>query len=66
VSVLGPLLLPTQFIGPALTSTGVPTLRVFAWQAAPLLLWTTVITLVITDVIRAGPARLYRLVATGL
>ncbi len=53
VSLLGPLLLPTQFTAAALTSTGVPPLRVIAWQAAAIVLWTTVVTLIITGVIRA-------------
>ncbi|MDF2047716.1 MULTISPECIES: small multidrug efflux protein [Microbacterium] len=53
VSLLGPLLLPTQFTAAALTSTGVPPMRVLAWQAAAIALWTTVITLIITGVIRA-------------
>ncbi|OZD32427.1 small multidrug efflux protein [Rhodococcus sp. 06-1477-1B] len=53
VSLLGPLLLPTQFTAAALTSTGVPPVRVIAWQAAAIVLWTTVVTLVITGVIRA-------------
>ncbi|KTR94261.1 small multidrug efflux protein [Microbacterium testaceum] len=53
VSLLGPLLLPTQFTAAALTSTGVPPMRVLAWQAAAIVLWTTVITLLITGVIGA-------------
>jgi len=53
VSLLGPLLLPTQFTAAALTSTGVPPMRVLAWQAAAIVLWTTVITLIITGVVRA-------------
>ncbi|MCY1716432.1 small multidrug efflux protein [Microbacterium sp. SL62] len=53
VSLLGPLLLPTQFTAAALTSTGVPPMRVIAWQAAAIALWTTMITLIITGVIRA-------------
>ncbi|ARJ06862.1 hypothetical protein GCM10010988_21920 [Cnuibacter physcomitrellae] len=53
VSLLGPLLLPTQFTAAALTSTGVPPRRVLAWQAAAIVLWTTVITLIVTGVIRA-------------
>lgn len=53
VSLLGPLLLPTHFTAAALTSTGVPPLRVIAWQAAAIVLWTTAITLIITGVIRA-------------
>lgn len=53
VSLLGPLLLPTQFTAAALASTGVPPLRVIAWQAAAIVLWTTAITLIITGVVRA-------------
>lgn len=53
VSLLGPLLLPTQFTAAALTSTGVPPTRVLAWQAAAIALWTTVVTLIITGVIGA-------------
>jgi hypothetical protein len=53
VSLLGPLLLPTQFTAAALTSTGVPPLRVIAWQAAAIVLWTTAITLITTGVVRA-------------
>lgn len=53
VSLLGPLLLPTQFTAAALTSTGVPPLRVIAWQAAAIVLWTTAIPLIITGVVRA-------------
>ncbi|MBM3716095.1 MAG: small multidrug efflux protein [Actinobacteria bacterium] len=52
VSLLGPLLLPTQFTAAALTSTGVSPVRVLAWQAAAIALWTTAVTLVITGVIR--------------
>jgi hypothetical protein len=53
VSLLGPLLLPTQFTAAALTATGVSPARVIAWQAAAIALWTTLITLVITGVLRA-------------
>lgn len=52
VSLLGPLLLPTQFTAAALTSTGVSPAHVIAWQAAAIALWTTVITLIIAGVIR--------------
>jgi uncharacterized membrane protein len=52
VSLLGPLLLPTQFTAAALTSTGVSPARVIAWQAAAIALWTTIITLIIAGVIR--------------
>ncbi|WP_405373024.1 MULTISPECIES: small multidrug efflux protein [unclassified Microbacterium] len=51
VSLLGPLLLPTQFTAAALTATGVPAGRVLIWQAAAIALWTTVVTLIIVGVI---------------
>jgi hypothetical protein len=54
VSLLGPLLLPTQFTAAALTSTGVSPARVIAWQAAAIALWTTVITLIIAGVFRVA------------
>lgn len=53
VSLLGPLLLPTQFTAAALSATGVSTARVLAWQAAAIVLWTTVLTLIVTGVIAA-------------
>lgn len=52
VSLLGPLLLPTQFTAAALTSTGVPPRRVIAWQAAAIALWTTGVTLIALGLIR--------------
>jgi len=51
VSLLGPLLLPTQFTAAALTATGVPPRRVLLWQGAAIVLWTTIVTLVITGVL---------------
>lgn len=51
VSLLGPLLLPTQFTAAALTATGVPPARVIAWQAVAIVLWTTLLTLVVTGII---------------
>lgn len=53
VSLLGPLLLPTQFTAAALTGTGVSPARVLVWQAAAIALWTTVLTLLITGVLFA-------------
>lgn len=52
VSLLGPLLLPTQFTAAALTSTGVSPARVLGWQAAAIALWTTGVTLVALGLIR--------------
>lgn len=51
VSLLGPLLVPTQFTTAFLTGTGVPVARVIAWQAAAIALWTTIVTLIITGVL---------------
>jgi hypothetical protein len=53
VSLLGPLILPTQFTAAALKGTGVPTRTVLFWQGAAIVLWTTLITLLITGVIAA-------------
>jgi len=51
VSLLGPLLLPTQFTAAALTATGVPPRTVLLWQGAAIVMWTTIITLFITGVL---------------
>ncbi len=51
VSLLGPLLIPTQFTSAALAATGVPARRVLLWQGIAIVLWTTAITLVITGII---------------
>ena len=50
VSLLGPLLVPTQITSAALVSTGVPAKTVLVWQAAAIVLWTTAVTLLITGV----------------
>ncbi|MFJ6679756.1 small multidrug efflux protein [Microbacterium sp. NPDC091382] len=54
VSLLGPLILPTQFTAAALKGTGVPTRTVLFWQATAIALWTTLVTLIITGVIAAA------------
>jgi hypothetical protein len=51
VSLLGPLLLPTQFTSAALTATGVSPARVLFWQGLAIVLWTTLFTLLVTGVI---------------
>jgi len=51
VSLLGPLLVPTQFTAAALTATGVPARTVLLWQGIAIVLWTTAITLIITGVL---------------
>ena len=51
VSLLGPLLLPTQFTATMLAAAGVTRARILFWQGLAIALWTTLITLVITGVI---------------
>ncbi|WP_300267313.1 small multidrug efflux protein [Microbacterium sp.] len=53
VSLLGPLLLPTQFTATMLAATGVGKVRVLVWQAIAIIGWTTVITLIITGALAA-------------
>lgn len=48
VSLLGPLLLPTQFTAAALVTVGVSKGRVLAWQAAAIVLWTSAVTAIAT------------------
>jgi len=51
VSLLGPLLIPTQFTAAALAATGVPARRVLLWQGIAIAMWTTLFTLLITGII---------------
>lgn len=51
VSLLGPLLLPTQFTATMLAAAGVTRGRILFWQGLAIVLWTTAVTLVITGVI---------------
>jgi hypothetical protein len=51
VSLLGPLLLPTQFTATMLAAAGVTRARILFWQGLAIALWTTAVTLVITGVI---------------
>ena len=44
-SLLGPLALPTQFTSATLVASGVSVPRVLVWQAAAIVLWTTIATL---------------------
>lgn len=53
VSLLGPLILPTQFTAAFLTAAGVRAPRVLFWQAIAIAAWTTLVTLIITGVVRA-------------
>ena len=51
VSLLGPLLLPTHFTAAALAGSGIPKAIVLFWQGIAIVLWTTILTLVVTGVI---------------
>ncbi|MGW9112002.1 small multidrug efflux protein [Microbacterium sp. NPDC055683] len=51
VSLLGPLLLPTQFTATMLAAAGVGRARILFWQGLAIAAWTTLVTLVITGVI---------------
>jgi hypothetical protein len=51
VSLLGPLLLPTQFTAAALTATGVPPAKVILWQGIAIVLWTTLLVLIVSGII---------------
>lgn len=53
VSLLGPLLLPTQFTATMLAATGVGKGRIFVWQGVAIVGWTTVIALIVTGVLFA-------------
>lgn len=53
VSLLGPLLLPTQFTAVMLAGAGVSKGRILVWQGVAIAVWTTAVTLLITGVISA-------------
>jgi len=53
VSLLGPLLLPTQFTATMLASAGVSTARVLFWQGLAIVGWTTLIGVLIGGVTQA-------------
>ncbi|MEV4777307.1 small multidrug efflux protein [Microbacterium sp. LWH12-1.2] len=53
VSLLGPLLLPTQFTATMLAAAGVGKVRILIWQAIAIIGWTTVITAIIGSAVYA-------------
>ncbi|MGF6822798.1 putative membrane protein [Microbacterium sp. ZKA21] len=53
VSLLGPLLLPTQFTATMLAAAGVGRARILIWQGVAIIGWTTLVTLILTGVIHA-------------
>lgn len=53
VSLLGPLLLPTQFTATMLAAAGVSKARILIWQGVAICLWTTVFAVLISGVLYA-------------
>lgn len=51
VSLLGPLLLPTQFTATMLAAIGVGTARVLIWQAVAIIGWTTGISILVSGIV---------------
>lgn len=54
VSLLGPLVLPTQFTATLLAAAGVHKTRILVWQIAAIILWTTIIALLISGFVDAA------------
>lgn len=53
VSLLGPLLLPTQFTASMLAAAGVAKARILLWQGVAIIAWTTVFAVIISRAIAA-------------
>jgi uncharacterized membrane protein len=53
VSLLGPLLLPTQFTATMLAAAGVDKVRILVWQAVAIVLWTTALSLLVGGVLHS-------------
>ncbi|WP_404432913.1 small multidrug efflux protein [Microbacterium lacus] len=53
VSLLGPLLLPTQFTATMLAAAGVGKARILIWQAIAIVGWTTIVAILISGVVYA-------------
>ena len=53
VSLLGPLLLPTQFTATMLAAAGVGKVRILIWQAVAIIGWTTAVTVIISSAVYA-------------
>lgn len=53
VSLLGPLLIPTQFTAAMLAASGIGRTRILIWQLIAIIGWTTAVTLILTGVITA-------------
>lgn len=53
VSLLGPLLLPTQFTATMLAASGVGRGRILVWQAVAIVLWTTLLSVLVGGVVHS-------------
>ncbi|MFS0892763.1 small multidrug efflux protein [Microbacterium sp. 179-I 3D3 NHS] len=53
VSLLGPLLLPTQFTATMLAAAGVGKARVLLWQAIAIIGWTTAVAVIVGSAVYA-------------
>lgn len=53
VSLLGPLLLPTQFTATMLAATGVSKARILFWQGLAIVGWTTILTVIVGSAVHA-------------
>lgn len=53
VSLLGPLLLPTQFTATMLAAAGIGKARILFWQALAIIGWTTIIAVVVGSAVYA-------------
>ncbi|WP_029149379.1 hypothetical protein [Microbacterium indicum] len=51
VSLLGPIIVPTQLTAAFLAGSGVSRGRILAWQGTAIVLWTTLLTLVATGIV---------------
>lgn len=54
VSLLGPLLLPTQFTATMLAAIGVDKARILIWQAIAITGWTTIVAVLVSGVLSAA------------
>ena len=53
VSLLGPLLLPTQFTATMLAASGIGRARILFWQALAIIGWTTIIAVIVGGAVYA-------------
>jgi hypothetical protein len=53
VSLLGPLLLPTQFTATMLAAAGIGKARILFWQALAIIGWTTIVAVIIGSAVYA-------------